>query len=106
MEAVARYIESQNQKVYAERGVILGDPMDRGLRCVSLTFCFTLFLFLNFCIRLKLLLILMPQQWKRRPTLTLFYQFDSNCVFTQQNIHVYFINIYIYNNYTYISVIF
>lgn len=36
VETVARYIESQNQKVYAERGVMLGDPMDRGLRCVSL----------------------------------------------------------------------
>ena len=48
VEAVARYIESQNQKVYAERGVILGDPMDRGLRCVSLTFYFTLFCSLTF----------------------------------------------------------
>lgn len=35
VETVARYIESQNQKVYAEKGIILGDPMDRGLRCIE-----------------------------------------------------------------------
>ena len=33
---VAKYIQYQNREVYEQRGIILGDPMDRGLRCVSL----------------------------------------------------------------------
>ena len=30
-----RYIQQQNHDVYEQRGVVIGDPMDRGLRCVS-----------------------------------------------------------------------
>lgn len=35
VEKVARYIQQQNREVYLERGIVIGDPMDRGLRCVS-----------------------------------------------------------------------
>ena len=37
VERVVRYIQQQNHDVYEQRGVVFGDPMDRGLRCVSLT---------------------------------------------------------------------
>jgi hypothetical protein len=37
VERVIRYIQQQNHDVYEQRGVVFGDPMDRGLRCVSLT---------------------------------------------------------------------
>ncbi len=32
---IARYIQQQNREIYEPRGIIIGDPMDRGLRCVS-----------------------------------------------------------------------
>ena len=32
---MAQYIDQQNREVYEERGILIGDPMDRGLRCVS-----------------------------------------------------------------------
>jgi len=32
---VAKYIQQQNRDVYEPRGIVIGDPMDRGLRCVS-----------------------------------------------------------------------
>ena len=35
VEAVARYIQQQNRDMYERCGVTIGDPMDRGLRCVS-----------------------------------------------------------------------
>ena len=35
VEAVARYIQQQNRDIYERCGVTIGDPMDRGLRCVS-----------------------------------------------------------------------
>ena len=38
VESVARYIQQQNYHVFEPKGVILGDPMDRGLRCVSLKY--------------------------------------------------------------------
>ena len=38
VERVARYIEEQNRAVFEPKGIIIGDPMDRGLRCVSLMY--------------------------------------------------------------------
>ena len=35
VERVAAFIQQQNHEVYEQRGIIIGDPMDRGLRCVS-----------------------------------------------------------------------
>ena len=35
VQEVAKYIQQQNHEIYEQRGLILGDPMDRGLRCVS-----------------------------------------------------------------------
>ncbi|CAI8033933.1 Golgin subfamily A member 7 [Geodia barretti] len=35
VQDAAKYIQQQNREVYEQRGIILGDPMDRGLRCVS-----------------------------------------------------------------------
>jgi len=35
VEVVARYIQQQNRDIYERCGVTIGDPMDRGLRCVS-----------------------------------------------------------------------
>ena len=35
VEKVARYIDEQNRNVFEPKGIVLGDPMDRGLRCVS-----------------------------------------------------------------------
>ena len=35
VEAVARYIQRENRDKYERCGVTIGDPMDRGLRCVS-----------------------------------------------------------------------
>ena len=36
VDRVARYIEEQNRAVFEPKGIVIGDPMDRGLRCVSL----------------------------------------------------------------------
>ena len=38
VQDVAKYIQQQNREVYEQRGIIVGDPMDRGLRCVSFHF--------------------------------------------------------------------
>ena len=38
MERVARYIDEQNRTVFEPKGIVIGDPMDRGLRCVSLMY--------------------------------------------------------------------
>ena len=35
VERVARYIDEQNRNVFECKGIVFGDPMDRGLRCVS-----------------------------------------------------------------------
>ena len=36
VERVSRYIDERNREVFEPNGIIIGDPMDRGLRCVSL----------------------------------------------------------------------
>ena len=40
VDTVAQYIQHQNHEIYEQRGITFGDPMDRGLRCVS--FLYTL----------------------------------------------------------------
>lgn len=35
VEKVARYIDEQNRNVFEPKGIVLGDPMDRGLRCIE-----------------------------------------------------------------------
>ena len=35
VDTVAQYIQHQNHEIYEQRGITFGDPMDRGLRCVS-----------------------------------------------------------------------
>lgn len=37
LQKIARYIKDQNEKVYAPRGLLLTDPIERGLRVVSFT---------------------------------------------------------------------
>lgn len=37
LKKIAKYIKDQNEKVYAPRGLLLTDPIERGLRVVS--FC-------------------------------------------------------------------
>lgn len=36
LKKIARYINDQNEKIYAPRGLLLTDPIERGLRVVSL----------------------------------------------------------------------
>lgn len=36
LKKIARYIKDQNEKIYAPRGLLLTDPIERGLRVVSL----------------------------------------------------------------------
>ena len=38
VERVSRYIDERNREVFEPNGIIIGDPMDRGLRCVSLMY--------------------------------------------------------------------
>lgn len=35
LKKIAKYIQEQNDKVYAPRGLLLTDPIERGLRVVS-----------------------------------------------------------------------
>ncbi len=35
LKKIARYIKDQNEKIYAPRGLLLTDPIERGLRVVS-----------------------------------------------------------------------
>lgn len=35
VQDATKYIQWQNTEVYEPRGIILGDPMDRGLRCIE-----------------------------------------------------------------------
>ena len=37
LKKIAKYIQEQNEKVYAPRGLLITDPIDRGMRVVSLT---------------------------------------------------------------------
>lgn len=37
LKKIARYIKDQNEKIYAPRGLLLTDPIERGLRVVSFT---------------------------------------------------------------------
>lgn len=35
LKKIARYIKDQNEKIFAPRGLLLTDPIERGLRVVS-----------------------------------------------------------------------
>jgi hypothetical protein len=35
IERASQYIQSENSRIYEPTGIILGDPMDRGLRCIE-----------------------------------------------------------------------
>lgn len=35
LKKIGRYIKDQNEKIYAPRGLMLTDPIERGLRVVS-----------------------------------------------------------------------
>ncbi|XP_035246687.1 golgin subfamily A member 7-like [Anguilla anguilla] len=37
LKKIGRYIQEQNDKVYAPRGLLLTDPLERGLRVVEIT---------------------------------------------------------------------
>lgn len=37
LKKIARYIKEQNEKIYAPRGLLLTDPIERGLRVVEVT---------------------------------------------------------------------
>ncbi|XP_020793533.1 golgin subfamily A member 7-like isoform X2 [Boleophthalmus pectinirostris] len=37
LKKISRFIKDQNEKIYAPRGVLLTDPMERGLRVVEIT---------------------------------------------------------------------
>lgn len=36
MKKIAKYIQEQNEKIYAPRGLLITDPIERGMRVVSL----------------------------------------------------------------------
>ena len=53
LKKIGRYIQDQNNNVYIPRGVLLIDPVERGLRVVSFLFLYFIFLLLSlkvFCI--------------------------------------------------------
>lgn len=35
LKKIAKYIQEQNEKIYAPQGLLLTDPIERGLRVVS-----------------------------------------------------------------------
>lgn len=35
LKKIAKYIQEQNEKVYAPRGLLVTDPIERGMRVVS-----------------------------------------------------------------------
>uniref|UniRef100_A0A4W3H5S4 Golgin subfamily A member 7/ERF4 domain-containing protein n=1 Tax=Callorhinchus milii TaxID=7868 RepID=A0A4W3H5S4_CALMI len=37
LKKIAKYVQEQNEKIYAPRGLLLTDPIERGLRVVSFT---------------------------------------------------------------------
>uniref|UniRef100_A0A8C7X5C5 Golgin subfamily A member 7 n=1 Tax=Oryzias sinensis TaxID=183150 RepID=A0A8C7X5C5_9TELE len=37
LKKIAKYIQEQNDKVYAPRGLLLTDPLERGLRVIEIT---------------------------------------------------------------------
>lgn len=37
LKKIAKYIQEQNEKVYAPRGLLITDPIERGMRVVSLS---------------------------------------------------------------------
>ncbi|KPP63643.1 golgin subfamily A member 7-like [Scleropages formosus] len=39
LKKIAKYIQEQNDKIYAPRGLLLTDPIERGLRVVSFISC-------------------------------------------------------------------
>lgn len=38
LKKISGYIQEQNEKVYAPRGLLLTDPIERGMRVVSFQF--------------------------------------------------------------------
>lgn len=36
LKKIAKYIQEQNEKIYAPRGLLITDPIERGMRVVSL----------------------------------------------------------------------
>ncbi|XP_011477878.1 golgin subfamily A member 7 isoform X1 [Oryzias latipes] len=53
LKKIAKYIQEQNDKVYAPRGLLLTDPLERGLRVVSLPLFRTSEAFLLQCFSFK-----------------------------------------------------
>jgi hypothetical protein len=37
LKKIARFVKEQNEKIYAPLGLLLTDPIERGLRVVSIT---------------------------------------------------------------------
>lgn len=37
LKKITRYIKDQNEKIYAPRGLLLTDPIERGLRVIEIT---------------------------------------------------------------------
>lgn len=37
LKKIAKYIQEQNEKIYAPRGLLITDPIERGMRVVSLS---------------------------------------------------------------------
>lgn len=35
LKKIAKYIQEQNEKIYAPRGLLITDPIERGMRVVS-----------------------------------------------------------------------
>lgn len=35
LKKISKYIQEQNEKIYAPRGLLLTDPLERGMRVVS-----------------------------------------------------------------------
>lgn len=47
LKKIAKYIQEQNEKIYAPRGLVIVDPIERGLRVVSFGFIGLLLLFIR-----------------------------------------------------------
>ena len=62
MQDVAKYIQQQNTEVYKARGIIIGDPMDRGLRCVSslTVHCLVIVLCVFVCVCVCVCVVMFP----------------------------------------------
>lgn len=38
LKKIAKYIQEQNEKIYAPRGLLITDPIERGMRVVSFVY--------------------------------------------------------------------